>query len=352
MATEERLPEDLVAAAPQLAEAAARAGFYPLVALLERLTAGAARVGEAGPPGEEAIRFRHDPALTFSTGDVSRVSLRESPERADDPFSPKRSVFEVVTTFLGLTGAITPLPMYMVEELVQEAPGGSLRRDFLDLFHHRLLSLLYRLCSKYDLAGEHTTRTLDRWSLRLLALAGLDAYEDPLPTTLPAWRLLRLLPLLATHARTARTLEVAIEDVLAEELGGARVTVQQFMGAWVEIEPDQRMRLGVSNCELGRTSLVGSRIYDRSGRFQVRIAPLTQQAYRRLLPEGDLAPVVREVVAVFVRDPIDYTLELGLARDEAPSFQLSRSSPCRLGRDTWLGSRRDRETDVQLHSTG
>ena len=37
MGSEERLPEDLLAAAPQLAEAAAKAGFYPLVALLERL---------------------------------------------------------------------------------------------------------------------------------------------------------------------------------------------------------------------------------------------------------------------------------------------------------------------------
>ena len=49
--------------------------FTSLVALLERLTGSAVRVGGDGPPSEEAIRFRHDPSLVFSSGDVSQVRL-------------------------------------------------------------------------------------------------------------------------------------------------------------------------------------------------------------------------------------------------------------------------------------
>ncbi|MBL9039464.1 MAG: type VI secretion system baseplate subunit TssG, partial [Archangium sp.] len=77
-------------------------GFFRFVALMERLTAGAARIGGDGPVADEAIRFRHNPALTFSAGDLSAVEMTFG----------ATTRFEVETTFLGLTGSSTPLPLY------------------------------------------------------------------------------------------------------------------------------------------------------------------------------------------------------------------------------------------------
>lgn len=313
--------------------------FVPLVALLEQLTSGAVRVGGDGPPTEEAIRFRHDPSLAFSSGDVSQVRLVPRVDDWGQSHGGPKHVFEVVTTFLGLTGASSPLPGYMVEEIAQEDPDRPLRQQFLDLFHHRLLSLLYRALTRYMPEAEATRAGDDVWTRRVLALAGLDTYERGPSVGLSVAQLLRLAPLLATRARTARTLELALSDVLREDLGEARVTVRQFAGSWVEVDSEQRMMLGKLNAHLGRTSMLGGKLFDRAGKFIIGISPLEGGTYHRLLPEGDLSPLVREVVALVVRDPLECALELGVREDVLGAFQLKMKNAARLGRNTYLGGR-------------
>ncbi len=314
--------------------------FVPLVSLLERLTSSAVRVGGDGPPTEEAIRFRHDPALVFSAGDVSQVKLVPRASAWGEEQKGPRHIFEVVTTFLGLTGSASPLPSYMVEEVAQEDPDRAMRREFLDLFHHRLVSLLYRALTRYALEAEATRAGDDVWSRRVLALAGLDTYERGPSVRLSVDQLLRLAPLLSTRARTARTLELALTDVLRNELGEAKVTVKQFVGSWVEVEPEQRMMLGRLNSHLGRSSMLGSRLFDRAGKFIIGISPLDGPTYHRLLPEGDLSPLVREVVALVVRDPLECAMELGVREDVLGAFQITKNNTARLGRNTYLGGRR------------
>jgi type VI secretion system protein ImpH len=335
MATEERRPDALLTTVEELGTAAPRLGFFAVVALLERLSTGAARVGETGPADAEAIRFRHDPSLAFSASDVSALSVAGAGD-ADD--APRPPVVEVLSTFLGLTGSVTPLPPYLAEEVAGEDPDRAHRRDFLDVFHHRALSLFYRIQARYDLASEYTSGELDRWARRVLALAGLDAYTQLPVSTLPSWRLLRLAPLLARRSRTARMLEVALEDVLEEELQGARVTVRQFVGTWAELPDAQLMRLGRSTAALGRTGVLGRKVFNPAGKIVIRIGPLSRDAHRRFLPEGELAPVVNEVVRLVLRDPLEIGLELWLL--EAAPFALSVRGEARLGRDTLIGTGR------------
>ncbi|WP_240359335.1 type VI secretion system baseplate subunit TssG [Pyxidicoccus trucidator] len=344
MDTAQRREDDLLAAtAQQLAPQASQFGFFELVAYLERLTPDAVRVGDLGPVLEERIRFRHDPSLAFASGDVSAVTLRQMPARPDVPDS-KRPLFEVVTTFLGLTGASSPLPSQMAEEVAQEDPDHPVRREFLDLFHHRLLSLLFRVLCRYRVTSELTSDCTDEWSRRMLSLAGLDTYEKERPGTLPPWRLLRIAHLLACHTRSAERLELALTDLLGEHLGEARVTVNQFVGRWVDI--DARTQLGRAHRQLGRNFLLGSKAVDRMGRFQIEIGPLPPRTWQRLLPEGDLFPQARELVELFIRDPLEYSFELFLAESVQQSFQLTSNEPRRLGRDTWIGTNRRMHVSV------
>jgi type VI secretion system protein ImpH len=343
VASEERHPENLVAAARVLGEEARRLNFFQLVAYLERLTAKAVRVGELGPVLQEQIRFRHDPSLGFSSGDVSSVALNHVASEEDDA-QARRPLFEVLTTFLGLTGSASPLPMYVAEEIAQEDPDRPVRREFLDLFHHRLLSLFFRIESRYRVTSELTSTCDDPWSRRILALAGFDTFAQAKTSKLPAWRLLRIAPLLASYVRTAEKLEMALQDVLGGELGEARVSVRQFMGRWVDI--DARMQLGRAHHQLGRNTLLGGRAFDRTGKFQIEIGPLAPQTWRRLMPEGDLYPIAREVVNLCVRDPIEYTFEFSLSEDVHQTFHLGQNHPSRLGRDTWLGTSRQSRISV------
>ena len=155
-------------------------------------------------------------------------------------------------------------------------------------------------------------------------------------SSLPAWQLLRLAPLLAGRMVTAEGLEESLTDVLREELDGAQVTVEPFAGAWVEIAPEDRVALGVKASRLGQDLVLGGRVFDAAGRFRVVIGPLTAEGHARLTREGALGRAT-ELLDALVAEPVEREIELWLAADAAPPLRLGAS---RLGRDAWLSGQR------------
>lgn len=328
-----------------------RYGFVHALSLLERLTPNAPRLGELGPASREAVRLRHDPSLAFPASDISSL-IKTLLKNPNDIFSEKREIYEVVTTFLGVTGAASPLPSYFAEEVLHALPESTTERDFLDIFHHRLLTLLYRWRVKYDHPLEYTTGSRDPLSLRALALTGFDAFAEGFraPRSLPTWRLLRLAPLLATRARGAHGLKLALADVLGDALGEGTVEIEQFVARWVDLQVPMRVKLGVQNTTLGENMVIGMRVLDRGGKFRLSIGPVPYASYKRFLPGGDLMPVVNDVVGAFTRDPLDFDVELTL--DESASLALcisrDKTRASKLGVDTWLGGKKGGASRVVL----
>lgn len=318
--------------------AAPHSTFFHIVALLERLTKENKRVGGDGPASEEGIRFRHDYDLGFSAGDIARVEVKALPRRAERGLEAPKPVFEVTTTFLGLTGTISPLPLYIAEEVLHEDDQHPVRRDFLDIFHHRLISLFYRSVSKYAPAREHLSHRSDAWMKRALFLTGLDPDIQTRDMRVHPSVLVRLAPLLAGRGRGPRVLALALREALGEALApDGKVNIKQFAGGWIEVDQEQRMALGESNNVLGVEAILGKRAYDQSGRFSVQIGPLHRHNFRRFLRDGDLLPVVKDMVELCVREPLDFDVELLLASDAVPSFTLSAAGGAsQLGRDTRL----------------
>lgn len=337
MASPERRPADRLALEAEVAKEAPRRPFFPLIALLEQLAGGPGRVGDfAGEP----VRFRHDPSLAFSAADVVSVQ----PLSGDSGGSS----WEVVTSFLGLFGSSTPIPSYLSEEVAQEDPDRQIRRQFFDLFHHRLLALLFKAWSNHVVGRQLRRDGQDEWSRRVLALAGFDTWAHPLDSGLPPGRLLRACALLATRGRTARALEAILEDVLEEPLAGGRVQVRQFVGGWAEIAPGDRTRLGVAQASLGQSTVLGRRTFDAAAKIEIVLGPVSAETYPRFGPEGDQLPLIRKVVDLFGRDPIDYDLVVTLAEDAAPRIQLSSDGRTALGRNSWLGAPRGGQTQIRI----
>jgi type VI secretion system protein ImpH len=323
----------LVALAPQ-------SDFFALVGRLEYATKNAVRVGGVGPVSREAIRFRHDPSMAFSTGDVSAARIVEKYDVPDDISSPKRSTAEIVTTFLGLTGSASPLPLYLASEIAQLDTEESVSRAFLDIFHHRIISLFYRLWIRYQYPWESRADPTDRWSRRVLSFAGIDHYDRAPVRQVPVWKSLRVVALLAGRARPAYILPIVIKEYLREILDGAEVGITQFVGGWTSIAKDQLMQLGRSNCFVGINALIGSRIYDQSDRFTIRIGPVGAKGYRRFTANREWLSAVREAVELAVRVPLAYEIELLLSPDAQLGCRLSARSPASLGSDTRLSGKR------------
>lgn len=310
-----------------LRSAGRRASFFALVEALERRLGGAP-LGTDARPADERIRFGHSPALAFAASDVTRVEL--APE----------GVARVETTFLGTTGTVGPLPLFMLEEVASEDPDRAVRRDLLDVFHHRALSLLHRSVQRLRPSAVLRADGSDFWSQRLVAAAGADASELAMPDRLA------ILPLLATSRRSALGFERALRILVRRRLPGAAITIElcELSGAHVPIADRSRTRLGRSAHALGRETVLGGRAADPSGRCRLIVRGLDERTHPRFLPDGDLHALARETFRLF--DPAGIELELELHVDaKGDGFALGRRE--RLGRGTWLASAR-RERSVRV----
>lgn len=363
MAASEREPADPLKLAEALLAAAPQAGFFALAEALERLSPDAVRVGGDGPARAEALRFRHDTSMGFAAGDVASASARQLPTRDAEgmPSMMPRVRYDVTTTFLGLTGSSSPLPLYMPAAIAQNNAGQNVQASFLDIFHHRLLSLFYRLWTRYQYPRELMSDGRDAWSLRLLTLL---APPDGESQHIPWHKLLRLAPLLAPRARTADTLKLALAEIL--DLPDTHVRIEQWVGGYTPIADEERMRLGHSTATLGRGALLGAQAYERANRFRLHLGPLDAAAYAAYMRrdgEHDGFERVREVVTRMVREPLDYDIVLLLSDDALAGFPLTSArghaapitsttpSVFKLGENTRLRARSGEQT-VVLRNAG
>lgn len=125
----------------QLPAEAGRLPFMQLVYLLRRLDSSAVAPGGVGPAAGENLRFRASASLAFAPSDVESV---EEVTLQPDPWEPPQTRVQVTVNFLGLYGPASPMPNHVTEEILQSGSDGDQVRDFLDLFHHRLISFVYR----------------------------------------------------------------------------------------------------------------------------------------------------------------------------------------------------------------
>ena len=233
MGTEEREPDadlstpegDLSAKLRRFEVNATRFSFYRLIYMLERVSKGAPRLGHTGPARDERIRIRSDPTLTFASSDVTAFDYKKFPD------NEKR--IQLTSSFLGLYGSTSPLPGYFAEDIALSVfqHGTHPVREFLDVIHHRLFSLVYRAWSKYRLSVGYLSEGKDEFTRRMFCAVGLDGFSEA-RTPLHPFYFLRFAPILASKSRSARGLSVVLDELL----GNIGVDIEQFVGHWTLIE--------------------------------------------------------------------------------------------------------------------
>jgi type VI secretion system protein ImpH len=304
-----------------------RFSFFEAVRLLTRAVPGAVPPGRAGSPSLEAVRLR--PALSFAFPNADVVSVEETQDG-------ERRRFVVESTFLGLYGTVSPLPAFVSEDLLTEQDDESLVRGFLDIFHHRVLSLFYRAWEKYRHYEQFQPGGADAFSGVLFALGGFAAARPRADATVPALVLLRYIAQLTRKPCSA----AALGAVLGDYFGGVPVRVQPCAARWVAIAPEDRNRLGVSCARLGADLQLGSRVPDRAGRFRIEMGPLRLADYEAQLPGRTGARATAELVRMLVVDGLEHERRIRLADEDVPDLALG-GDLARLGWTSWLGRPRD-----------
>lgn len=346
--------------------------FLQATWLLERFVTPGVAVGGRGPMADESVRFRPHISMGFPASDVRRIQLCND-GNSDRPY------FLLDVTFLGLYGVSTPLPLHYATDILRqvhregtradeestdalETPsrtqdaivaetvvGRAATRDFLDLLHHRVLSLFYRAGLKYRYAYAFGTPGRDDLTNYLRWLIGYPQSFDEPTLGVPPLRLLRYAGILTRRPRSAAELE----GVLSDYFGRMEVRVKQCQGRWISLGDSDHNAVGRKNSRMGIDLTIGSEVYDLGGCFVIGIGPVDWATYATFVPDQPRAMETRALVERFCCDPLLFTLEVTVKGAEIPELRLGGGEDAgRLGFTTWVRSQDMKDTTVRFASVG
>jgi type VI secretion system protein ImpH len=301
--------------------------LFQAVSLLERVSPELAPVGR-GDGQTESVRLSSVVSLGFQPSDVSRVAAGGQHGEA----------YTLATAVMSLAGAQGPLPLPFTEMVLERtASRDHAMADFLDIFNHRFLAFLYRSRKKHHMglnwqSPESSSLAACLDSLSSLGLkAGLRA-----PMGEATW--LRHAGLMGGAPRSMTGLLAMLSDRL-----GVAASGQQFCGGWRHLEPRDVARLGSSAAQraprLGRSAVLGRRVWDQSAGISVVLSGLSLRRLRRLLRGGEEHELVKWMVRRYLQQDVGVEMVLRLDPRELKPSILGVKEPLRLGWTSWLVGR-------------
>lgn len=321
-----RAPDSLMRVDPveRIAAQPWRYDFFSAMRWLENYFRDQPRFGTARKPSGEPIRLGQAADLSFAPSSLHSVQR--------DGRQPRIEV-----RFFGLFGPNGPLPYHLTEHARNRLMhhGDASFARFADLFHHRLLLLFYRAWAQAQPTVGLDRSEDDRFAAYVGALIGIAAPEQRGRDAAPDHAKLHFSGIYASQIRSADGLASILTGFLQRP-----VRIVQFAGAWLQLPPSERTRVGGAGksltAQLGGGAVLGDKVWDRQHQFLVHVGPLDHEAFDSLLPGGSVLPGVTALVDQFVGHELSWELKLDLRAAEVRPCKPGRHG--RLGWTSWLGS--------------
>jgi type VI secretion system protein ImpH len=331
----EPLVASLLARAPQMS-------FMQLCRLLEAGMPERAGFGERDTPEHEPVRFRSRPRMGFPAGEIAGIEYGDPDDLPQPP--------TVRTTFMGLYGVDAAMPSHYLDDIAQREEGHEAVEAFLDQFHHRFVTLLYRAWKKYRYAESFRAGGADGHSRNLLCLAGFGWGDKPARAGLPDSRMLALLGLLIQRTRTSE----GLAGVIALSAQGVEVRVDEFWPVAKRTGKPQPLSAKAADIKprgLGGGYVLGKRLPYRSRAVRVTLRPQDAQQAQDLLPGGRLHRDLTALARLYIGNKADVHLRMQMSSRfaPAPSVGAQRIAVApRLGWTVVLPAQAERVITVEL----
>jgi type VI secretion system protein ImpH len=303
--------------------------FLQAVRIIEAIQ-GRLRVnGETQAAAE--IRFRSRISFEFPASEVQAIDAVPFIGPREEHFFTWPAHPEITVNFLGLAGALGPLPQPYTE-MVQAAMSRKDRAaaDFLDIFNHRLVSLLYRAHKAQNPAVTGLPPERSQIAQHLFSLIGLGPAALRNRLGIPDRSLLHYGGLLSSNVRSAVGLERLLSDYFRAE-----VRVIQFVGMWRELDPSQWTAIGSSgkNNRMGTDAVMGKRVWDQGGGVTIQIGPLGFERFQSMLPGGLASEAIGRLARFYLGVLHRIEVRLLLNPPEVPQLKLGSA---KLGYTSWI----------------
>jgi len=305
-----------------------RLGFYAALRRLECVYRDWPRLGEAHDPVHDPVRLGQHPSLAFQPSALTSV--------VD---GSKRRAPQVSISFFGVFGPFGPLPTHLTQyadERLRHA-GDATVIGFLDIFHHRLVSLFYRAWANAQPTVNLDRPETDRFARYVGALIGQStSARAGAPSEVDNIGLFT-----AVHFSGRTRHGEGLAKVLQASFD-VPVSIEQFVGQWMDIPaeycwlipksaPHAQSAIGV----LGESTRVGTQIWDRQSKFRVTVGPLNAADYQRFLPDGEYLPRLLELVRRYAGPELNWDIRLVLAEPDRQAAIVGVVGM--IGRTAYLG---------------
>lgn len=294
----------------ELSDKVATAEFVAAVRLLECAEPEKPGIGYASRLRDEPVRLSQHVSLAFLGNEL-----------ADIEHSSGAHPYRLYCNFMGLLGSNGPMPIHYTEHAMQRAAhhNDPTFREFIDMFNHRMLSLFYRAIAEADPAINLDRGDRSRYSDYVSAIGGNLSATREQRDSLPDGARFNFAGWLGARTRSPSGMQSLISSYF-----GLSCEIFEFIGDWLPIPPEERLRLGSgqSNSELGVSTYAGSRVWSISHKFRIRIGPMSWEQYRVFRPGGERNQELRDLVKSYHGDELDWDLELVLGQGEARRMSL------------------------------
>ncbi len=285
----------------------------------------AMNLGRSVRPREDRVRLQQEPDLRFSPSTV-RSFVPPGPEE----------VGKLSVNFMGLLGPNGPLPLHITEYALDRLRvQDPTLVAFLNVFHHRMLSLFYRTWAVHQKSADLDRQTGRRFTNYIGSFIGLGTPATQHRDDVDDAAKLYFSGRLGAPTRHAEGLAAILQEYF-----GIPVSIEPFSGQWIKVPETDACRLGESPATglLGSTVIVGSKVWQVQTKFRLRLGPLKLADLLRLLPSQGAFKRLKTWVRNYNGDELFWDAQYVVLASEVPSTQLGNGGY--LGWTTWINTRK------------
>lgn len=270
--------------------------FLQAVRLFQKLSPNGINIGNTLTPAEDPVSFSSRYTYSLPSSDIYRVHVVDNKP-------------QIEVNFWNIAGPHGSLPAPLSEKVSERIREGDFAlKEFLDIFNHRLLSVYYCIAQKYSFVLSPTTSVQTTQGQMMCALAGVDPAREGYASTHTA-ALAQYSSIMWQRPRSAAGLEQILSDYFQ-----VPISIEQFVGSWVDINRRQRTFMGVKrgrNHKLGRTTFLGKRFWQSSHHFVVNVGPLTRDQFYLFVPTGSAYAEICDMIKFYA--PLELTFQLKMS---------------------------------------
>ncbi|MFK7997912.1 MAG: type VI secretion system baseplate subunit TssG [Granulosicoccus sp.] len=299
--------------------------FISCLRLVECERTDRPRVGKATRPSDEVIRLSQKASTGFKGRALDSIEERKGHHE-----------YQLFCNFFGLFGTNGPLPLHLTEYADQRVRHHQdpTFAAFVDMFNHRMLSLLYRASAELDPAINFDRPDDNALEPIIAAFGGYLPSAARQRDTIPDYEKFSNAAWMGRYTKSPDGIVALIEQYFS-----LCAKVEEFTGDWLTLPDSAQTVIGRRSqiASLGVSTYLGKRAWSVGHKFTIILGPLLWNEYQSFKPGGLRARELYQLMKNYVGDEWDWDVRLVIAEGNVCGFSLNRQAA--LGFNSFLGGK-------------